>query len=108
MIRFRRKQLRRRVRPLPPIEDDGPILIQGHIVTPEWMRWNAEQHLTGFDDLPKTLRDKINYAETPERGALPTRVLVGRGGPFDREDKQQEAEDKARRYVENMLTKAKG
>jgi hypothetical protein len=55
-----------------PPEDDGLVLIRGV----EYAEANAQLHMDGFDDLPKAGRDRINYAETPETGALPTRQLV--------------------------------
>lgn len=43
---------------------------------PEWVEWNAAVHMQGFDDLPKALRDRINYAESPQEGARPALDLA--------------------------------
>lgn len=75
MIRKRRLHCNRYVPPLES-EDDGNVMIRGHLVPPYWAEWNAQQHMDGFDELPKKLRDQINYADTPEEGARPTKELV--------------------------------
>jgi hypothetical protein len=98
-MRFRYKNRTRKLRPLPPMPDDGMVMLRGYIVEPETARWNAEEHLEGFDKLPKALRDRINYAETVEDGALPTRVLVGPGGPFYRFNMMPKRKTRARARV---------
>jgi hypothetical protein len=62
---------------LPPVpDDDGKVVIRGHLVDVSFAEWNAQYHMEGFDELPKAARDRINYAPTPEEGALPTRDLL--------------------------------
>jgi hypothetical protein len=61
----------RRRKWLPPIEDDGTVLFHGFLTRPAFVEENARQLMEGFDELPKRLRDKINYAETCEGGSGP-------------------------------------
>jgi hypothetical protein len=77
---------RRRIE-LPP--DDGAVRLGGDLVDPERAAFNARYHMAGFDDLPKWIRDKINYAETPEAGALPTCDLAGNGRLYDPGERQR-------------------
>jgi hypothetical protein len=105
-MRFRHKNRTRKLRPLPPMPDDGMVMLRGYIVEPERAHWNGVDHLEGFDELPKALRDLINYAETPEAGAYPTRHLVGPDGPFYRFNIKKDAHARAREAARKFLTDA--
>lgn len=65
-------------------EDDGLVGYRGGAYSAWFVEENSRVHMDGFDGLPSKLRDAINYAPTPETGALPTRDLVKHGGPHDR------------------------
>jgi hypothetical protein len=45
-------------------------------MTEEWMHQNAFDIMDGFDELPRRVRDMINYAPTPEDGARATFQIV--------------------------------
>lgn len=72
MIRRRR----RRGPPPEPLPDDGLVSYHGGLYEPGFVEFNSDVHMDGFDELPKAIRDAINYAPTPEEGARPTRMLV--------------------------------
>lgn len=65
-----------------PAPDDGLVGFRCGPVEPWVVEANSHAHMAGFDTLPRSVRDAINYAETPEEGALPARDLAGPGGPF--------------------------
>ena len=71
---MRRRKLRGT--PLPPEPEDGLQSYHGGLYPPEFIERNSRAHMSGFDILPKSIRDQINYAETPELGALPTQQLA--------------------------------
>jgi hypothetical protein len=59
----------RRKRPT-RMPDDGLVGWRGKQPTFPWVvQHNSASIMYGFDGLPKTVRDLLNYAETPEGGA---------------------------------------
>lgn len=68
--------MRRRHRRIDLVEDDGLVRLGGELVSAAQAEWNARYHMAGFDELPRSWRDRFNYAPTPEEGARPTRDLV--------------------------------
>ena len=78
--RLRRRPVRLRHVP-GPVEPErifyvGIVYQHGYEWTPEEAQWNAIQIMEGFDELPKRVRDLINYAETPHDGARATPEIV--------------------------------
>lgn len=43
-------------------DDDGLVNFRGRLVTPAQAHWQAEQHMIGFDDMPLSTRNALNYA----------------------------------------------
>jgi hypothetical protein len=74
--------MRRRNRRLPEIEDDGLVGFRTGPEHPEVVQINSVWIMEGFDELPKALRDAINYAPTPELGAKATYQLMASDGPY--------------------------
>lgn len=65
---------RRRVEPRP---DDGLIGFRQNTRVPaEIVEMNSRLIMADFDELPRQLRNLINYAETPEEGAQPVRECL--------------------------------
>ena len=71
--------MRRRLRPWPKpqqLPELAFVFIHGFEASPAWVHENARDIMDGFDELPKKLRDLINYAPTPEGGARATFQIV--------------------------------
>lgn len=69
--------MRRRRRFASEPEDDGYVGYHQGKATIGFVEWNSREHLRGFDELHPRLREAINYATSPEEGALPVAVLIG-------------------------------
>ena len=80
-LRFRpRRRIIRRLPPGPPLLVIEDVVHLRGFDFPLWfVETNARQIMAGFDELPKKLRDQINYAPTPELGARAVSQLVAEG-----------------------------
>jgi hypothetical protein len=59
--------------PMPELEF---VFIHGFDAPAAWVHQNASDIMEGFDELPRKLRNWINYADTPEEGARATYQIV--------------------------------